>query len=323
MDNTPGNSLADSPRVTVKVSVIICAYTIERLKDIHEAIDSVITQTLKPYELIVAVDHNNELFKRLKAELPSGVKVILNEGAQGLSETRNVGIRVATGEITAFMDDDALAGKIWLYKLTQHFKNPEVMAVGGRAIPLWLIGKRPNWFPEELDWIVGCTYKGLPLDGNRIRNVLGCNMAFRKDVFDLVGFFSSDIGGVNETPRGGEEADLCLRIKHKMSEAIILYEPNAIIHHRVTSRRLNLKYLAKRCYNEGFYKRMVEKLAPKLLKKSLSTEESYLRYLIFHAIPARLRHFYIRNSLPQVGAIIFSIVATGVGYLVGKTGQNK
>ncbi|GAJ08666.1 unnamed protein product, partial [marine sediment metagenome] len=44
-----------------KVSVVICAYTTERLQDIHEAVDSVRAQTLKPHEVILALDHNEEL----------------------------------------------------------------------------------------------------------------------------------------------------------------------------------------------------------------------------------------------------------------------
>ena len=62
------------------VSVIICGYTTERLKDIHEAVDSVLRQTLKPQEVIVAVDHNEELFQRLEAELPPEVKVVISKG---------------------------------------------------------------------------------------------------------------------------------------------------------------------------------------------------------------------------------------------------
>ena len=92
-----------------KVSVIICAYSMERLRDIHEAVDSVLSQTLKPHEVIIAVDHNKELFHRLESEIPTEVKLVLNEGAHGLSETRNVGIRYSSGEIVAFTDDDAVA----------------------------------------------------------------------------------------------------------------------------------------------------------------------------------------------------------------------
>ncbi|MCL0060398.1 glycosyltransferase family 2 protein [Dehalococcoidia bacterium] len=299
-----------------KVSVIICAYTMERLRDIQEAVQSVLAQTLKPYEVIIAVDNNEELFQELKTELPPEVKVVLNKGAQGLSETRNVGIQASTGKITAFIDDDAVAERDWLENLTRHFHEPMVVAVGGRAIPLWLNGSRPSWFPEELDWIAGCTYKGLPVFGNEIRNVPGCNMAFRKKIFEKVGFFRSEMGGIKETPRGGEEADLCLRIKHKMPEALIIYQPDAVIHHKVPSWRLSLRYLAQRSYNEGFYKRRLKKLCGDLCQKPLSTENSYLHYLLLAAIPQRLRKFYKRGSLSQAGVIMVSIAAVGMGYLM-------
>jgi glycosyltransferase involved in cell wall biosynthesis len=198
------------------VSVIIYCYTEERLEDIHEAVESVLAQTLRPHEVIIAVDHNKQLYEILKSYYLIGqpsqptkltqqaqrtlstpqTKVVLDEGAQGLSETRNVGIRASSSDIVAFIDDDALAEPEWLENLISPFQPPQqtqetqttrgtVAAVGGRAIPLWQNGKRLSWFPEQLDWIVGCTYKGLPVEplnlGLRtIRNVIGCNMAFGK-----------------------------------------------------------------------------------------------------------------------------------------------
>lgn len=334
-----------------KVSVIICCYTEKRLKDIHEVVESVLAQTLKPREVIIAVDHNKQLYERLAETYRNSVKIhrnsvnlnqspdcqspapnpqppvpivlVLNEGAQGLSETRNVGIRAASGDIVAFIDDDALAEPDWLGNLIRPFQlpipNPQshVVAVGGQAIPLWPNDKRPSWFAEELDWIVGCTYKGLPLDGNRIRNVAGCNMAFRKEVFERVGFFRSDIGGLKETPRGGEEAELCLRISRALPEALIIYKKQATIHHTVTPRRTTWRYLWQRSYNEGFYKAKVQKLRQPT-QQTLSTEDSYLRYLMFKSIPERLRGFYKKGKLLQVGAIIITITATGVGYILGR-----
>jgi len=211
-----------------KVSVIICAYTMERLNDIYEAVNSVLAQTLRPYETIVSVDHHKELYQVLREHLPSEVKILENNGDQGLSETRNIGIRAAKGKIIAFIDDDAIAEEDWLKKLTEPFQSPNVVAVGGRAIPIWHNGKRPSWFPEELDWIVGCTYKGLPLRGNEIRNVPGCNMAFRKGIFERSGSWGAEIGAKGQSRKGGEEAELCLRIKQSEPEALIIYEPNAI-----------------------------------------------------------------------------------------------
>ena len=132
-----------------KVSVVICVYTIKRLQDIREAVDSVLTQTLKPYEVIVAVDQNRELLDRLKSEFPPKVKLALSNGAPGLSDTRNAGISSSTGGIVAFIDDDAVAEETWLENLIPLFEDTKVMAVGGQAIPQWPKGKPPFWFPEE------------------------------------------------------------------------------------------------------------------------------------------------------------------------------
>jgi glycosyltransferase involved in cell wall biosynthesis len=302
---------------SIRVSVIICVYTEERLADIKEAVNSVLNQSLAPCEVIISVDHNAHLADRLKTELPSQVKIVRNESIQGLSETRNVGIRAACGDIIAFLDDDAVAEKDWLLYLTAPFENINVVAVGGKAVPLWLNGGRPTWFPEELDWIVGCTYRGLPVKENQIRNVPGCNMAFRKSIFDNVGFFRSDMGGINDTPRGGEEAELCLKIVHVNPGYQIYYQLTAQIHHRVTRRRLTLKYLWHRAYNEGFYKTKVQRLSRGPSGLSLSTENSYLRYLLFNSIPGRLRRFYKKGNLAQIGAILVCIIATASGYTVG------
>jgi glycosyltransferase involved in cell wall biosynthesis len=356
-----------------KVSVIICCYTEERLKDIHEVVESVLAQTLRPHEVIIAVDHNRQLYERLAGtyrdsievrknsinlnqspvpnpQSPIPIALVLNEGAQGLSETRNVGIRAASGDIVAFIDDDAVAEPDWLenlirpFQLTQQTQETQttqgtVVAVGGRAIPLWLDGRRPSWFPEELDWVVGCTYKGLPVKAldsklrtsdfalRSVRNVLGCNMAFRKSAFEIAGLFRSDTGRVGATTGCGEEADLCLRISRAVPEALIAYEERATIHHKVAPRRKTWSYLWQRSYNEGFYKAKVQKLhrptqealSTQQTQKTLSTEGSYLRYLLFKSIPGKLARFYHRESLHQTMAIMISIAATGIGYLVERT----
>jgi glycosyltransferase involved in cell wall biosynthesis len=377
-------------------SVIICCYTEERLKDIYEAVESVLAQTLKPHEVILAVDHNKHLYERLAETYQDSIEVrknsinlnqspvpillVLNEGAQGLSETRNVGIRAASGDIVVFVDDDAVAEPDWLENLVSPFHTPQstqetVVAVGGRAIPLWPNGKRPFWFPEELDWIVGCTYKGLPvkkfnvqcatlnteprtsnieprtlnIELRPIRNVHGCNMAFTKGGFEKAGLFRSETGRVGTTTGCGEEADLCLRISHAMPKALIVYQEQATIRHKVAPRRTTWRYLWQRSYNEGLYKAKVQKLHHPAKKstvnspqstvktsssehrklniehrtlnvehKTLSTESSYLRYLVFKSIPERLARFYHGEGLPQAAAIIVCIAATGVGYLVGR-----
>lgn len=344
-----------------KISVIICAYTTDRFMDIHETVNSVLDQTLKPCEVIMAVDHNEELYQALAETYGEAIrtgrastnldqspdldesqsipiKLIFNKGILGLSETRNVGIRAAVGEIVAFIDDDAFAEKDWLKNLVKPFSTglePEirrghggvgpatvdesprqVAAVGGRAIPRWYNGRRPSWFPEELDWIVGCTYRGLPVSDDEVRNVPGCNMAFSKEIFHTVGFFRSELGRTGKTKGVAEEPELCLRIKHRMPDCLILHKPEAVIYHKVPSWRLNLRYLIQRSYDEGFCKSLVKGLSSASFSQSLSTESSYLHHLLFKFLPERLRHFYRKGSLAQAGVTIVSISATGLGYLM-------
>jgi glycosyltransferase involved in cell wall biosynthesis len=298
------------------VSVIICAYTEERLSNIIEVVDSVRFQTRPADEIILSVDHNPTLAEKLSHELHFPVKIIHNIGTRGLSETRNVGIRSSTGEIIAFIDDDAIADRNWLLYLITPFQNENVAAVGGKAIPLWFNDKRPLWFPEEIDWIVGCTYKGLPVKDNQIRNVPGCSMAFRKKLFNSVGFFRTDIGGIGNTPRGGEEADLCLRLKQRDPNIKIIFEERSLIYHHAPATRMKLSYVIRRSFNEGYYKRIVEKLSHHSQKQSLSTENSYLKYLIFQSIPKKIGRFYRISNLAATCTIIVCIFSTSLGYLV-------
>jgi GT2 family glycosyltransferase len=322
----------------------------ERLNDIHEAVNSVMNQTLKPYEIVLSVDHNEELFESLQSSVisdrssipPLGssqqtqqtqrtqstpqTKVVHNTGVLGVSETRSFGIRAASGDLIACMDDDAIAERNWLETIVASFSQDRPVAViGGKCVLVWPKEKRPFWFPEELDWIVGGTYKGMPVSSNgEIRNVSSCNMLARKDIFEEVGFFNSRMGAVKGFLRGGEEAEFCLRVKETSPEKVILYDPRAIVHHKVHPHRLTLKYVAKRSFDEGFSKAKLEKLSAKSTRptlsaqQTLSTESSYLRYILFSSIPGRLRCFYKKGSLSQLGAIIISMVATGVGYFIGR-----
>lgn len=307
------------------VSVIICAYTEERLKDIHEAVDSVLAQTLKPLEVIVSVDHNEELFHRLRSELPSQVNVVLNDGAYGSSETRNVGIRLAAGDIVACMDDDAVAEGSWLVNLVPAFDNPRVAAVGGQSLPVWPEGKPPFWFPEEFDFVLGCTgHKRLILEASgEIRNVTGSNMAFRADLFRRIGFCDETLGrcvasGVKFNAIGGEEAEICLRIKSKMPESMILFRPESVVHHKVALQRATLRYVFKFCFREGITRVMIGKLVSQYGQEPLAAEGAFLRRLLSVSLPHRLKTFYRPASLAQAAVITTNLSIMGTGYLWGR-----
>ena len=160
------------------ISVVICAYTEERWGDLVAAVDSVKHQTRPPDEIIVVIDHNPRLLQRAEQEL-DGLIVVPNQESRGLSGARNSGIAAASGSVIAFIDEDAVAEPDWLERLGQAYQDARVLGVGGAVDPMWL-GGRPGWFPEEFDWVVGCTYLGFPTSRSPVRNLIGCNMSMRR-----------------------------------------------------------------------------------------------------------------------------------------------
>jgi glycosyltransferase involved in cell wall biosynthesis len=244
----------------MKTSVVICVYTEERWEDIRAAVESVRGQRRAPHELILVVDHNPELHLRLKSEYADAT-VLENAHERGLSGGKNTGTETATGDVVAYLDDDAVAGPDWLAAFEDALAEPDVVGVGGLTEPLWATGRRPRWFPEEFDWTVGCTYRGMPTGRAPIRNVMGGNAAFRRHVVGDVGGFHSGIGravqGRKSRPLGCEETEFCIRLTQRRPGSVMLFEPRATIGHRVPAPRMRFAYFRSRCYAEGLSKALV------------------------------------------------------------------
>ncbi|MRR11981.1 glycosyltransferase family 2 protein, partial [bacterium] len=133
-DDTPreGES-ARNPGLTV--TVVICSYTRDRWSELLAAVDSVRMQTLQPIQTIVVIDHNPWLFDLARNRIGghgSPVRVIESTGPKGLSGARNTGVEAATGDIVAFLDDDAFADRRWLEHLVAAYADETVVAAGGR-----------------------------------------------------------------------------------------------------------------------------------------------------------------------------------------------
>ncbi len=302
---------------SLSVSIVICCHSKERLDDLRQSVRSALGQTFPSCEVIVAVDHNQELFDILQSELPPTVKVVANAGVKGLSDTRNAGIRATGGCILAFIDDDAIAEPDCIERLVQQYRVRSVVAVGGRSIPAWEDG-RPSWFPEELDWIVGSTYRGAPEVVSQVNRLIGCNMSFRREVFETVGLFSTDLGRVG-TAGEGEDSEICMRIRQRMPGNLLLYEPAAVVYHKVPPQRATFKYLLSRSYSGGRSVAVIRGMyaGSETAPQSIATERGYLSYILTRAIPSRLPGAYRPTSMAQLFAIAASVIATGLGFLIG------
>lgn len=308
------------------VSVVVCAYTEDRWSDIERAITSVHAQSVPAYETVLVVDHNPALAARARRAL-SGVTVLENTRRIGLSGARNTGFDAAGGEIVAFLDDDAAAHPDWLEQLLAGYRDPAVMAVGGAAFPVWPSScGRPAFLPigaaggdaGELDWVVGCTYSGLPVRTAPVRNLMGCNMSFRHEVFRMTGGFAEGIGRVGSTPLGCEETELCIRLQQHEPQAAILFEPRAIVDHHVHPVRTRWSYLRRRCWSEGVSKATVTRLVGS--GAALSTERAYLGWVLPRALLRQLAGGLRgrRGGWGGALAIVVAVLWTAAGYLAGR-----
>jgi len=299
----------------VRFSVVICTYSLERLPDFIEAIESIKKQTYPFIEIVIVVDGNKELYDTILNQFPDiktkpvtnnyvqGSSIIhLNDKNVGLSKSRNVGAEIATGDVVVFIDDDAVADPDWIARLANLYIHDNAVAAGGKLIPLWLNGVS-TFIPEEFWWLIGANPKGSPEKIVEVRNTYGSNISFSREVFLEVGGFNTEFGfnAGKGAVMQGEEADLCNRIK-KFTGASVWYNPDAIVHHKVFKSRVVLKTLFRRAFWQGYSKRAIgENTTDKL-----NQEAGFLKYVIFTGIPERIIQLFF---------LIAFTGTVGLGYL--------
>lgn len=297
------------------VSVLICTHSEQRWDHLEQAIGSVHAQARPAEELLVVVDHNAPLLERLQEHF-TGVQVLSNRREPGLAGCRNTGVAAASGSVVAFLDDDARALPDWLELLTAPFEEEEVVGVGGSVVPLWP-SSRPRWFPEEFDWVVGCTHSGMPSQRGAVRNFVGANMAFRRAAIHEVRFYSG-IGHAGGKPLGGSDPDICIRVQQRFPDRVLLYEPAARVLHHVTEQRATARYFARRCFNEGTAKAL---LTARLgAGSALSSERAYVASTLPRAIGRALRSAGSSGDprkLAPIPAIVVGLSLTAAGYSTG------
>jgi GT2 family glycosyltransferase len=314
----PINVIQPQKRVSAntppRISVVTCAYTDQRWHALVDAVESALAQDPRPDEVVVVIDHNDDLLERARREL-TRARVVANEEGRGLSGARNTGVRHATGEIVAFLDDDARARPGWLRALTTAFADPTVIGAGGIALPYWE-SEAPSWIPPEFLWVVGCSYRGLPPTRAEIRNPIGANMAFRRSVLDRVGGFTDGIGRVGRIPLGCEETELSIRARDATGGRIVQI-PDAEVEHRVSPDRTCWRYFRRRCWAEGLSKAAVARSVGS--DAALKHERSYVMRTLPTGVVGGLADALSGDvyGLARSAAIVAGLMITAAGYLLG------
>ena len=194
------------------LTVIIPTYN--RADCVGENLARLAAETAPPEQIIVvdaSKDHDTE---RIVARFPE-VIYLRNDGGRGnLPHSRNLGLRHATGEIIAFLDDDAFVHPGWAAKLRVSYADPAVSGVAGRAL-----NDQPGEERRGADQIGrflpdGRTTGNFAADPGGIVTVdhmIGCNMSFRASVL-------AELGGFRDDMRPGpfslcEDTEICTRAR--------------------------------------------------------------------------------------------------------------
>ncbi|MBT8398956.1 MAG: glycosyltransferase [Rhodothermia bacterium] len=225
-----------------KMSVVICTYngggTIARALDAVQRLD------YPDFEVIVVDDGSTDE----TAKIVTGFDVrLIRTANMGLSSARNTGWQAATGEIVAYLDDDAYPDCHWLSYLAEAFGSGNFAAVGG-----------PNLLPPDSTDVQHAVNAcpGNPihvlLSDDVAEHIPGCNMAIRRDALSQLGGFDSQFR------IAGDDVDLCWRLLK--ADLKIGFHPGAAVFH---SRRGSIRAFLKQQFNYGKAEALLERKWPR------------------------------------------------------------
>lgn len=238
-----------------KITFIICTYN--RAGYLKDTLDSLLEceAPAVPVEILV-VDNNStdetaDIVNRYEARATSNIAIrYAEESKQGLSHARNRGVKEAEAEIVIFIDDDISATTGYLNSWLRFFeKNPKIEAAGGK-IHVQFDDPRPKWMSRFLLPLLGHHDFGNSIETYRKTNYpFGGNMAFKKEIFSLHGFFDTELGRIGKDLKASEEKEFFQRLKQNGVE--IYYVPGAKLYHRVNASRLTREYIRRQAIGLG------------------------------------------------------------------------
>jgi glucosyl-dolichyl phosphate glucuronosyltransferase len=307
----------------MKLSIVITAYTQERLKDIRELLDSINAQSTTSFKTYIVIERSKDLEREINQYICDhaigNINVIFNDRCPGASASRNIAIQQVDTEFIAFVDDDAVLDSHWVKNIIESFTlDKDIAGITGPILPVWE-DTSMEWIPPEFYWIFSCTGE-LKRDKHEVRNGYGTNLAFRTAVLKSSGLFNPELGVKGRGKKGwqepgGEETELCLRIRRDSGMKII-YDPQIIVHHKVYKYRADISFIHKRAYWEGYTKALLKTKYKSIDSDLLNTEYSLLKRIFLHRLPKSTLMLFTspKKSCRQLYLIISVIFCVACGY---------
>jgi hypothetical protein len=188
------------------ISVVVC--TLNRCASLKRTLEGLARQTFRRFEVIVVNGPSSDGTAELLSRYPARVGTC---SEAHLTRARNVGVRMAAGDVFAFLDDDAVPESDWLEQLAGAYEDPTVAAAGGAVFDVPL---------GRIEWaICTCTREGavntrseppaeryLGRGADPLLYLAGCNMSVRRSALRRVGAFNPEL------PYGYDDVEVCMRL---------------------------------------------------------------------------------------------------------------
>jgi GT2 family glycosyltransferase len=197
-----------------RISVVVCTYN--GSKTLPACLRGLRGVEYPDFEVIVVNDGSTDSTPEIVRRF--GFRLISTDNG-GLGTARNIGLQAATGEIVAYLDDDARPDPHWLHYLALAFEDGRFAGIGG-----------PNLPPAESGAVASCVADapGGPthvlVSDCEAEHIPGCNMAFRKTALEEVGGFDPQFRVA------GDDVDICWRLRAAGQD--LGFSPAAFVWHQ-------------------------------------------------------------------------------------------
>jgi GT2 family glycosyltransferase len=235
--------------LTMTISVIIV--TLNRSDCVRRCLECLFSQNPQPDQVIVVDASADDLTRNVVADFDTTLYLRNENGYGRMTASRNIGIAEATGDIIAFLDDDAFPHEGWLRNTVDTFSSSLIGGVGGRAL-----NQQPNEEHVGKNEIGTLTQSGElkgffaadPGQTIEVDHIMGCNMSFRRNVIAELGGFREDYPGISGVR---EDSDMCLRVKRLGYK--IVFNPLACVDHigapQAKGKRFDTRYAFYSAHN--------------------------------------------------------------------------
>ena len=239
------------------ITVFICTHNRAELLDNVLASLNAAKRPRQPVELLVIANNCSDGTADLLSDYAAapGTRLPLRwiaEPTPGKSHALNRGIPAVRTDLVAFVDDDHRIDDDYFVEIERAADaHPGIDIFCGRILPDWT-GEEPRWVHDEGPYRIyplpvpryDLGAHAMPVTEEEGPVPGGGNLVVRRQVFDLAGRFSTDLGPHGHDLGGGEDSEYVIRALRR--GATLRYWPGIVQYHYVDLERLSLSYIVRK-----------------------------------------------------------------------------